>query len=161
MPPEEAREAARKYLAKFLRAGGHEMAATSLALGLNHAYLQQYISRGKPAWLPEQVREGLVRLLPGLDTERLKPPPVPLRLQRHHRGAGHQRGDQGQINAPSDNEISDDSSALKALEALGRRLAQPGTLELLDIWDRISLEDRELALRVLRQFAEPAAAKGA
>src|SRR4029450_9450559 len=35
----------------------------SLAIGRNHAYLQQYLMRGSPRELPEAVRHGLAPLL--------------------------------------------------------------------------------------------------
>jgi SOS-response transcriptional repressor LexA len=44
----------------------------SLAMGRNHAYLQQYIKRGVPRFLPENVRPALARLLDCAE-DRLKP----------------------------------------------------------------------------------------
>jgi hypothetical protein len=52
---------ARKYLADALRELGIDMAVASDAINKNHAYIQQYIKREKPRWLPEQVRDLLVR----------------------------------------------------------------------------------------------------
>jgi phage repressor protein C with HTH and peptisase S24 domain len=39
------------------------MAAASRRIGKNHSYLQQFIKRGVPAWLPEDVRAALAALL--------------------------------------------------------------------------------------------------
>ena len=137
---EKAREASRKYLAGALKEAGLEMARASTALGLNHAYVQQYISRGKPVWLPEQIREGLVKLVPGLDPERLKPPAAGLRPQLRSRGGYDQavtyRLDQAQVEAPRFGQFVDD----------------PGALQLLEIWRRITPEQRAIALRILEQL---------
>lgn len=48
------------------------MKAASEAIGKNDAYIQQYIKRRKPVWLPEQVRIDLVRLY-GTEEEQLRP----------------------------------------------------------------------------------------
>jgi hypothetical protein len=134
--PAEARE----YLDQALRAEGLELKAVSLAIGRNHAYLQQYIRTGKPRYLPEGVREALVRVVPNLDGDRLKPPPLELKLASAKKRGG-QGGDQTQINAPRRRKIIDD----------------PSTLELLDAWDDIRHPDqRALAIRILRSMADQA-----
>ena len=67
-PPTDART----YLSNFLAAHGVNLKAASLAIGRNHAYLQQFIRVGKPQWLNEPDREALVRLY-GVDAGKLKP----------------------------------------------------------------------------------------
>src|SRR3546814_21085720 len=39
------------------------MAEVSRAVGRNHAYLQQYLERGVPAQVPEEIREPLAKIL--------------------------------------------------------------------------------------------------
>src|SRR4029450_11807661 len=48
----------------------------SLAIGRNHAYLQQYLMRGSPRELPEAVRHGLAPLL-GVSPGDLRSPAAP------------------------------------------------------------------------------------
>ncbi len=50
-----------------------DLASLSKRLGKNHAYLQQYIKRGVPHILPEEVRPPLARLL-GCRADDLRPP---------------------------------------------------------------------------------------
>ena len=54
-----------------LRERGMSMHGASLKIGKNHAYLQQFIERGKPAALPESVRDLLGPLL-GVEPSVLK-----------------------------------------------------------------------------------------
>ena len=71
MPSTES-DRARAYLLSFLQEKRVDLKTASLAVGKNHAYLQQYVKIHKPMWLPEQVRVRLVRLY-GMDDQRLKP----------------------------------------------------------------------------------------
>lgn len=71
-PMPTASEAAREYLRHSLPEGGWR--AASLAIGRNHAFIQQYINRGKPTWLKEWDR-GLLVSLYDFDADRLKQPP--------------------------------------------------------------------------------------
>ena len=128
-------EEARKYLKEALRAAGVDLKPASEALGLNHAYLQQYIEYGKPMWLKETVREALVATY-GLDAEKLKPPPVALRTAPKR--ASRDSHDELEVHPPRYGQFVDD----------------PGTLQLLEIWGRItSPTQRRLALRVLTAMA--------
>lgn len=54
-------------------AAGHTMRSASLALGLNHAYLSQFMKETdySPEVLPEEVREGLAQLL-GMNENNLR-----------------------------------------------------------------------------------------
>ena len=63
--------AARKYLEAALPLG--QWSEVSKKIGHNHAFVQQYIRRGKPKFLAEADRNILVDLY-DLDPERLKPP---------------------------------------------------------------------------------------
>lgn len=47
------------------------LSRASEALGRNHAYLQQYLERGVPKFLPEEVREKLGKLI-DIDPDQLK-----------------------------------------------------------------------------------------
>lgn len=69
MTPEKARQDLKVALAKK----GADLAAASRAIGRSHAYLQQFVKRGKPLYLHERDREKLVTLY-GIDPEPLKPP---------------------------------------------------------------------------------------
>ncbi len=68
---------ARRDLEQAIRERGADLATASKALGYNHAYLQQFVSLGKPKYLHEQDRERLAELYK-IDTEALKPPPKKL-----------------------------------------------------------------------------------
>ena len=46
----------RTLLLKLIADYETDLASVSKALGRNHAYLQQYIKRGTPQELPEEVR---------------------------------------------------------------------------------------------------------
>ena len=100
-------ESAREYLRRSLPGG--ELKSLSEGLRRNHAYLHQYISRGKPLWLSERDRTALCRLRPDLDPEKLKPPPLDL-----NQNASHQRRDKAHIEAPSGNQIGDDPRTLQS-----------------------------------------------
>jgi SOS-response transcriptional repressor LexA len=57
-------DAPRKLLVDTLaRRSDLDLKNLSLAIGRNHAYLQQYLMRGSPRELPESVRHGLAPLL--------------------------------------------------------------------------------------------------
>jgi hypothetical protein len=116
----EARKsrAARKYLAEALPLGN--WAAVSRELDHNHAFLQQYIRRGKPLFLSEADRDRLAALY-DLDPEKLKPPPksadlVHFRLVDDHQ-AGVHRGDQPDVGLHRLDEIIDDPGTLKLIWA--------------------------------------------
>ena len=119
-------EIARRYLEDALEREGVPLKAASELLGLNHAYLQQYIEYGKPRWLPERVRKGLLQLIPGLDEEKLKEPHRPLQP----RPTSRKRHKQGNIDIPGARQLLND----------------PGARELLRLWDAISPDYRPLAL---------------
>jgi hypothetical protein len=125
-------EAARAYLKTALAELGVNMKPASELAGKNHAYIQQYITLGKPLWLPEAVRDALV-LAYGLDAERLRPPTALLRSSRSVTGRRHER----QIDA----------------KGFGKFVDDPRKLELLDLYDAIAPQTRQLALVVLRGLA--------
>lgn len=102
-------ESAREYLRRALKHAGVSMVIAAEIVGKNHAYIQQYVKHGKPRWLPEGVREALVKAY-GLDAEKLKPPAVELRSPRprYIRPSG---SDVMDIEAPGDSEIAEDPSA--------------------------------------------------
>jgi len=57
---------------------GSDLKKASLALGKNAAYVHQYIYRGTPKVLPEDVREALADFL-GVEGDELRHPEVPAR----------------------------------------------------------------------------------
>ena len=63
----------REFLRDRLARAGLSMKEASERIGRNHAYLQQFLERGVPAKLPEDVRETLAPLL-GLSPDQLKTP---------------------------------------------------------------------------------------
>ncbi len=63
----------RALVAELARRQRLDLASLSRKLGKNHAYLQQYIKRGVPNILPEEVRPPLARLL-GCRADDLRPP---------------------------------------------------------------------------------------
>lgn len=62
-------DAARLRLLELINEEGTDLATVSKEIGKNHAYLQQYIKRGTPRRLPEDVREALARRFGGEQTE--------------------------------------------------------------------------------------------
>lgn len=52
-------DAQRARILRLAREQGLDLAALSRAVGRNHAYFQQYLKRGTPKRLPEDVREAL------------------------------------------------------------------------------------------------------
>ena len=63
----------REFLRDRLARAGLSMKEASERIGRNHAYLQQFLERGVPLKLPEDVREQLAPLL-GLTPDQLKTP---------------------------------------------------------------------------------------
>ena len=53
----------RSNLLSAARENGTSLARLSSSLGKNPAYLQQFVKRGSPRVLPEEIRHGLARLL--------------------------------------------------------------------------------------------------
>jgi hypothetical protein len=64
-------DAIRTYVARWLASRELDMAEVSGKLGRNHAYMQQYLRRGVPRRLPEEVREGLTQHY-GMDDQCLR-----------------------------------------------------------------------------------------
>jgi len=67
----------------------------SLALGRNHAYLQQYLERRSPARLPEDVRYQLAKML-NIPHQSL----MPTKLRKHIAKASDQKDIHGVIDIP-------------------------------------------------------------
>lgn len=134
-----AEEQARAYLDQALREADLQMKVISETLNLNHAYLQQYIKRGKPRWLPEPIREGLVSLVPNLDGDRLRPPPPILKSRVNPEGARRKGENEPQIDTPSQGEFIKEPSVLQLVRAY-RKIRRP---------DR-----RALVLQVAESFAD-------
>lgn len=68
-------DAARRLITDRIADLGTDLKTVSLALGRNHAYLQQFISRGVPAELSERDRKKLALILK-VDEDRLRSRPV-------------------------------------------------------------------------------------
>ena len=62
----------RRQLLDLVQERGASLAAASRAVGRNHAYLQQFITRGTPRRLPEDVRYALANFL-RVDESTLRP----------------------------------------------------------------------------------------
>ena len=78
----------RERLEGAVEASGHTLKSLSVEMGRNHAYLQQYVKRGSPRVLPEDVREQLAGLLGGHPDDYRDPAsrPAPTRSKG---GRGH------------------------------------------------------------------------
>lgn len=130
-------EPGRQELARLIDAKGLDLANVSRSLGMNHAYLQQFIRGGTPRWLREDNRQTLEGIL-GTKLDFLRPPPK----------------------EPKRPAASAEKSAAIAPDKVGRFVNQPEQLALLDLWDAIELErDRIRLLRMLKAFVSDAAAK--
>ena len=64
-------DSVRQLVRDCLTATGLTMAEASKRIGRNHAYLQQFLERGVPAVLPEDVRERLALIL-GITSDQLR-----------------------------------------------------------------------------------------
>lgn len=62
----------RARLADLLAKRGLDLASVSRAIGKNQTYVQQYLKRGNPRRLPEEVREALGKFL-SIDPDELRP----------------------------------------------------------------------------------------
>ena len=62
----------RRYLYGLIHARSLTLSEVSKAIGRNHAYLQQYMQRGSPRILPEEVRIKLGEYL-GVDAQNFSP----------------------------------------------------------------------------------------
>ena len=99
---------------------GETLKSASEKLGRNHAYLQQFVQRGTPARLPEDVRRDLARLM-RVDEDSLRgeaPPRRGARARNELRpaGLGEQAPDALQRNEP----LPPRNAALGAAVRLGR-----------------------------------------
>ena len=63
----------RKLLMDAIRKKGLDMAKVSKAIGKNHAYVQQFVTLGKPKRLPEDVRHDLAKEV-GISEDLLREP---------------------------------------------------------------------------------------
>jgi phage repressor protein C with HTH and peptisase S24 domain len=82
-------DAARSAIISRVAQLGLSLSELSLKVGKNHAYFQQFIKRGVPGRLPEEVRGRVAEIL-GIDERILKEPsssPEFLRTNAEHRGA--------------------------------------------------------------------------
>lgn len=67
---------ARKILLDAIDSHGMDLKSLSLRVGRNHAYLHQYINKGSPRTLPEDVRDTLAEIL-GIDAASLRDAGIP------------------------------------------------------------------------------------
>lgn len=70
-------DVARKLIHEKIQEHGLDMKKVSLAIGNNHAYLQQFLKKNKPRELPERVREKLAPIL-RVNPDQLRGPSEPL-----------------------------------------------------------------------------------
>ena len=78
----DSAENIRQMVAAKIKSGGLDMTEISLGLGKNRTYIQQYISKKSPRWLPEDVRPGLAAAL-GVPEHELRRPGI------NHPGKNH------------------------------------------------------------------------
>lgn len=71
-PPMGLRDTVREFIASEVERQDAALSDWSKAIGKNHAYLQQFISRGVPAELPEKVRKQLAKVI-GVPESKLLP----------------------------------------------------------------------------------------
>lgn len=64
---------ARRLVAAKIKEKKADMAFLSREIGMNQTYVQQYLTKGSPKWLPEIQRAKLARLL-DIDEQALRPP---------------------------------------------------------------------------------------
>lgn len=76
MAESQAEDAVRRLVAASIAEKNLSMAGISRGLGKSHAYIQQYLEKKSPRWLPEDVRPMLAQLL-GLEEAQLRRPGAP------------------------------------------------------------------------------------
>lgn len=74
---------ARKRITAAIDSGNWDHRSLSLALGKSHAYIQQYLKRGSPRVLPEDIREKLAELIGG-DPNDYRDDGLPASAPRHY-----------------------------------------------------------------------------
>ena len=126
--------AARRYLAAELPLGCWATVSRN-ELGRSHAFLQQYIRRGKPRFLGETDRNTLVRLY-DLDPDMLLPPSPSVGIARSGK---KRRGKRGLVNTGG---VDHDGQA--------------GKTELLRFWDKLTTVQRAFLLSMLAGALERA-----
>ena len=94
---------------------GETLKSASEKLGRNHAYLQQFVQRGTPARLPEDVRRDLAALL-GVEEDALRGEAPPRRAER----ARTEARPAGQSEPPRNDPLPPRNAALGAAVRLGR-----------------------------------------
>lgn len=60
---DSAADAVRRLVASKIKDGRLDMTNMSLKLEKNRTYIQQYITKGSPLWLPEDVRAGVAAMI--------------------------------------------------------------------------------------------------
>lgn len=111
---------------------GLNLAEISRSLGLNHAYMQQFIKRGTPRRLPEDIRIELARML-DLDETALKP------NETRQRRAGQKNRSQPEFTA------GDEAGELVIKIPRDSRLGEVG-LKLLQLASKASKADLDAVL---------------
>ena len=84
-------DSVRELLVGRLAEIGETLKSASQKLGRNHAYLQQFVQRGTPARLPEDVRRDLASLL-NVAEDALRGEAPPRRSERAPRDTGFREG---------------------------------------------------------------------
>lgn len=117
----------RKYLLDALSRAGVTLKAASERAGMNHAYLHQFIHKGKPRYLAEQVREALAKAY-GVDPERLRPPPA----------------------KPRPSAVGQPLRRTVGRPFAGELIEDPDELALVRWWRKLELPERRLVTRMMR-----------
>ncbi|HYC05527.1 MAG TPA: S24 family peptidase [Azospirillaceae bacterium] len=125
-------DSARQLIAARIDALGLSMAEVSRRIGRNHAYVQQYLERGVPKRLPEDMRHAIARFL-DIPEEALRPPLLVLEpappLSLPAPGGGHGTLDSGFAEgaAPRPTEIAGRPLDIPAISQMARDVPVRGT----------------------------------
>lgn len=77
---EAAAEAARRLVKERAQEKNLALKTISERIGRSHSYIQQYVSRGSPLYLPERERQAVARML-DIPLAALTPPPLSPEIQ--------------------------------------------------------------------------------
>lgn len=127
---------ARIYLERALAEAGVTLKDASAMVGRNQAYIQQFLERGTPVYLPEMIRNELVRQIPSIDGDKLKPTTI------RRKGA-----------AKESYNVDHAKSKRK-----GKLIYDPQTLDFLNRWERLTSPQKDLIDTIVNSLIQAATA---